>query len=116
MARAILRELSTAIVQDVVQDPRVNTLITLYDAEVSSDLLHVKVRVGGALNRRAIQRSTAGLNSASGFLQHYLNKKLRFRRVPHLHFLPLTTIKKNFTTVQKLDAYAQRSQRSGTTQ
>ncbi len=103
IARTIMRELATAIAQEVVQDPRISRLVTLCDATLSSDYSRLTVLVGGVMNRRSLQRSVAGLNSARGFLQRHLNQRLRLRRVPHLQFVPHITLKKNFDMVQRLD-------------
>ena len=103
IARTIMRELATAVAQEVVQDPRISRLVTLCDVTLSADHSRLTILVGGVMNRRALQRSVAGLNSARGFLQRYLNQRLRLRRVPHLQFVPHITLKKNFDMVQRLD-------------
>ena len=108
LAHSIMRELATAIAQDMVQDPRVSTLATIYHVHLSSDLSQATVRVGGMLNQRALHRSVAGLNSARGFLQHYINQRLRLRRVPRLKFVLHTTLKENFKIAQRLGWHHER--------
>lgn len=90
VADQIQRELSELIYKGI-KDPRLNTLITITDVEVSQDLGIAKVFLS-FLNKDEV--SMGILNQAAGFLRHELGKKIRMRKIPELRFILDSTVEK----------------------
>lgn len=85
LAGDIKREL-TDIVHNNIKDPRVDTLVSLTDVDVSSDLSHAKVYVSKIGSDSERQELVDVLNKAAGFIRTQLSKRLKTRTVPELHF------------------------------
>ena len=70
-----------------VKDPRVNGMLTIVRAEVSSDLSYATVRISAMEGMEQTRRSVRGLSSASGYIRRELGKRLQLRKVPELRFV-----------------------------
>lgn|SRR5574344_1029096 len=97
-------EISQMILRGEVKDPRVSTFISINRVEVSNDLCYGKVYVSSFLADAQVQKGVDGLNSAAGFIQSTIAKKLRIRQFPKLSFCVDTGMKEGFEMVQKLNA------------
>ena len=86
-----------------IKDPRVSTFLTINRVEVAKDLAYAKVYVSSFLNESQIQKGVEGLNSAAGFIQSSIAKKLTIRQFPRLTFVVDTSIKEGFDMVNKLN-------------
>ncbi|MBQ9494197.1 MAG: 30S ribosome-binding factor RbfA [Treponema sp.] len=96
-------EIATLIITGQVKDPRVSTFLTVNRVELSKDLCHGKAYVSSFLSDAQVKRGVEGLNSAAGFIQSSIAKKLRIRQFPHLTFYVDTAMKQGFEMVQKLN-------------
>lgn len=86
IAEEIKRDM-TDIIRNDVHDPRIDTLISVTDVTVTSDLSHAKIfvsKIGTDYDRKELVKV---LNNASGFIRTLLSKRLKTRTVPELHFL-----------------------------
>ena len=88
MARVnqLLREELSDLAQWQLKDPRLGTLMTITEVDVSPDLRHAHVYVsvmGDAEEQKAV---IEGLSSAAGFLRRSLHGRLKLRHIPELHF------------------------------
>ncbi len=96
-------ERSRMILTQQIKDPRVSTFLNINRVEITSDLSYAKVYVSSFMNERQTLRGVKGLESAAGFIQTTLSKKLRLRQFPKLTFLLDNSIKEGFEMVQKLN-------------
>jgi len=94
-------EISKLIITEQVKDPRVSTFLTVNRVDVSNDLCYGKVYVSSFLPDAQVKTGVEGLNSAAGFIQSTIAKKLRIRQFPHLTFYVDTAMKEGFEMVQK---------------
>jgi ribosome-binding factor A len=85
IAEQIQRELAEVIRLEL-KDPRVASLVTLTDVEVSHDQSHAKVFFTLLGDAQKIDETTIGLKRAAGFLRTELSKRLKLRTVPQLDF------------------------------
>ncbi len=97
-------EISQLILRSEIKDPRVSTFLTINRVEVSNDLRYAKVYVSSFLADAQVEKGVDGLNSAAGFVQTSIAKKLRIRQFPKLTFYVDTGMKEGFNMVQKLNA------------
>ncbi|WP_294429584.1 30S ribosome-binding factor RbfA [uncultured Treponema sp.] len=103
LGEQIRDEISTLIMLQKVKDPRVSTFLTINRVEVAKDLAYAKVYVSSFLNESQIRKGVEGLNSAAGFIQSSIAKKLTIRQFPKLTFVVDTSIKDGFDMVNKLN-------------
>ena len=96
-------EISKMILTQQIKDPRVSTFLNINRVEITSDLSYAKVYVSSFMNDRQTLRGVKGLESAAGFIQTTLSKKLRLRQFPKLTFILDSSIKEGFEMVQKLN-------------
>ena len=93
----IQRELSE-IIQRSVKDPRVE-FCTVTQAEVSSDLKYVDVKVSVIGDETQKDNTLAGLKSAAGFLRREIGRRLTLRYSPELRF----TLDESVDYLMKID-------------
>ena len=85
IAEQIQRELAEVIRLEL-KDPRVATLVTITDVEVSPDQSHAKVFFTLLGDSSQIAETTEGLKRATGFLRTQLAHRVKLRTVPQLEF------------------------------
>ena len=96
-------EISLLILRGEVKDYRVSTFLSINRVEVTSDLGYAKVYVSSFLTDNQVKRGVAGLNSAAGFIQSSIAKKMRIRQFPKLQFIVDSGMKSGFKMVQTLN-------------
>ena len=75
------------ILQREIKDPRLHSMITVSDVEVSRDLSHAKVFVTFlGLADDKVEDNLKILNDASGFVRSLIGKRIQARIVPHIRF------------------------------
>jgi ribosome-binding factor A len=104
LGEQIREEISTMIMKEQIKDPRVSTFLSVNLVEVSADLGYAKVYVSSFMKDKSILKGVEGLQSAAGFIQHALGKKLTVRKIPKLTFVADSSIKEGFEMVNKLNA------------
>lgn len=102
LGEQIRDEISALILGGKIKDPRVSTFLTIHRVEVSGDLGHAKVYISSFLSPADTRKGVKGLDSAAGFIQTILSKKLRLRQFPHLHFIFDESIREGFDMVRKI--------------
>lgn len=90
----VVREVAAEAILFEMKDPRVKN-VTVTRAEVSGDLQHAKIFVSVMGSDRDQKLTMHGLNSAAGFVQAKLAKRLTTRFVPHVAFVVDHGIKKS---------------------
>ncbi|MBR1402901.1 MAG: 30S ribosome-binding factor RbfA [Treponema sp.] len=103
LGEQIRDEISKLIMLQKVKDPRVSTFLTINRVEVARDLAYAKVYVSSFLNESQVKKGVEGLNSAAGFIQSSIAKKLSIYKFPRLTFVADTSIKEGFDMVNKLN-------------
>jgi len=103
LGEQIREEISALILSGKVKDPRVSTFLSVNRVEVSGDLGFAKVYVSSFMSVRDTKQGVRGLESAAGFIQSTLGKKLRLRQFPHLTFIFDDSIREGFEMVRKID-------------
>lgn len=103
LGEQIREEISALILGGKIKDPRVSTFLSINRVEVSGDLGFAKVYVSSFMSDRETKQGVRGLESASGFIQSTLGKKLRLRQFPHLTFVYDESIKEGFEMVHKIN-------------
>ena len=103
LGEQIRDEISKLIMLQKVKDPRVSTFLTINRVEVARDLAYAKVYVSSFLNESQVKKGVEGLNSAAGFIQSSIAKKLSIYKFPKLTFVADTSIKEGFNMVNKLN-------------
>ncbi|MBX7073173.1 MAG: 30S ribosome-binding factor RbfA [Pirellulales bacterium] len=92
-AEAIREVVSMAILADL-QDPRVRD-VTVTHVEVAPDMRHAKVHVSVMGNETKQNLSLRGLESAAGYLQSKIAKRIDTRYTPRLQFVLDQGVKKS---------------------
>lgn len=90
----VVREVAAEAILFEMKDPRVKG-VTVTRAEVAADLQHAKVFVSVMGSEREQKLTMHGLNSAAGFVQAKLAKRLTTRYVPHVSFVLDLGVKKS---------------------
>ena len=108
---SLLREeIGSLILRNEIKDPRVDSMVSVTGVEVSKDLAYAKVRISGFKDREQIESAVDGLNSAAGFIQGRLGRKLRFKSTPVLTFRADHSIEEGFNVNKKIDEVANKQQ------
>ena len=104
LGEQIREEIASMIISGHIKDPRVSAFLNINRVEVSADLAYAKVYVSSFLADKTVEKGVKGLESAAGFIQTSLSKKLRLRQFPKLQFITDTSIKEGMEMVRKLNA------------
>jgi ribosome-binding factor A len=100
VAEAIREVVSMAILTEL-KDPRVRHVTVTY-VEVSPDLRHAKVHVSIMGDEAAERLSLRGLDSAAGFLQYKVARRLETRYTPQISFVLDQGVKKSIAVARIL--------------
>jgi len=103
LGNQIRDEISMLIAKEQVKDPRVSTHLCVNRVEVARDLAYATVYVSSFLSDGQLKVGVDGLNSAAGFIQSSIAKKLTIRKFPKLTFVVDTGMKEGFYMVEKLN-------------
>ncbi len=98
----IREQLSNLIMQGVIKDPRVDSLLSITHVKVSKDLGYADVYISSIRSDKNTEKAVTALNHAAGFIQHKLRGKLRLKNTPVLRFKKDDTIAEGFRITQKL--------------
>ena len=96
-------EISQMILRGEIKDPRVSTFLSVNRVEVTQDLSYAKIYISSFLSDGKVELGVDGLNSAAGFIQSSITKKLRIRKFPKFTFLVDSGMHEGFRMVQKLN-------------
>ena len=86
-----------------IKDPRVNEFLSINKVEVSGDLAFAKVYVSSFLDDASVERGVQGLQSAAGFIQSTIARKVSIYRFPKFTFVADYSMKEGYKMVQKLN-------------
>ena len=103
LGEQIRQEISTMILRHEIKDPRVSEFLDINRVEVAGDLAYAKVYVSSFMDDASVRRGVAGLQSAAGFIQSVLAKKITTYRFPKFTFIADFSMKDGYRMVQKLN-------------
>lgn len=83
---SLLKEVISEVVARDVRNPRVNTLVTVTQVDISNDLHHAKVYISVIGNEQDKAQTLEALESAAGFIAVQASKKVVMRYFPALTF------------------------------
>ncbi|TXT44172.1 MAG: ribosome-binding factor A [Spirochaetes bacterium] len=96
-------EIASLIASGEVRDPRVNTFVSVTRVEPSRDGSTAKVWVSCLSEEEgAAALAAQGLNSAAGFIQSQIGRRVRLRLTPVLRFLEDRGIREGFEMTEKI--------------
>ena len=104
LGEQIREEIAKMLLKHEIKDPRVNEFLSINHVEVVADLAYAKVFVSSFLDDKSVERGVDGLNSAAGYIQSVVAKKISTYRFPKLTFVADFSMKDGYKMVQKLDA------------
>jgi ribosome-binding factor A len=96
------RELSKLLEREV-NDPRLDSIISLTRVEVSHDLRNAKVYVSVLGEESSKLEVIEGFNTASNYLRRKLSASIRLRIIPHLSFYYDNSIEQGAKVLKMLD-------------
>lgn len=79
-------ELLTGILTKELKDPRIDSLVSITDVQVTRDLSYATVYISKIASNKEKEEIIEILNKAKGFLRSTLSKKMSLRSVPELNF------------------------------
>lgn len=102
LGEQIREEIAQMILRQQIKDPRVSTFLSVNRVDVSGDLSYAKVYISSFMSDEETERGVEGLQSAAGFIQTRLSKKLTVRQFPRITFVRDESIKEGIEMVWKL--------------
>ncbi len=85
IAKELQKEIS-AILATEIKDPRINSLISVTDVDLTNDLEQAKVYISSLGDLDEKEDILDGLKNASGFIKRELGIRLKLRNIPELVF------------------------------
>lgn len=102
-------EIAQIILHGDIKDPRVSEFLSINRVEVTTDLSYAKIYVSSFLSDAQLEKGVDGLNSAAGFIQSVIAKKMRLRQFPRFTFVVDSGMKGGFRMIQKLNELEEES-------
>jgi len=83
-----LQKKIAVIIQYSLEDPRIKTIITVSDVQVSKDLSHAQIFVSflKSDDKLNVKKMLIILNKATGYIRSLLCQRMRLRIVPNIIF------------------------------
>ena len=103
LGEQLRKEISSMLMKHESKDPRVNEFLSINKVEVSGDLAFAKVYVSSFLDDASVERGVQGLQSAAGFIQSTIARKVSIYRFPKFTFVADYSMKEGYKMVQKLN-------------
>lgn len=82
----VMREISQ-IIRTELKDPRVSTMTSITDVNVTTDLKYCTVYVSVLGGKEEADKTLEGLRKAGGFIRYELAHRLNLRNTPELKFV-----------------------------
>jgi len=83
---SLLKQVISEVVTRDVRNPKVNTLVTITEVDISKDLHNARVYVSVIGTNEDKKQTLAALQSAAGFISVHASKKITIRYFPTLTF------------------------------
>ena len=82
----LIRQEISELLRQQINDPRLNSFISVTKVSTSPDLSHAKVFVSTFGDEASKSEISQGFTAASGFLRRELARRLRLKHIPELSF------------------------------
>jgi len=99
---SLLRDELTNVILRGTKDPRIDTLVSITELEVSRDLSLAKVYVSYYGSKEKREEIIRALNHAAGFFQREVAARVRLRFTPHFVFVYDESIERGFRVTETL--------------
>ena len=86
VAELMKREIAGILAHEL-RDPRVSSMVSVTDVEVTHDLSFARVFVSTLSEGEERERELAALQRAAGYVRHLLAPRLGLREVPEIRFV-----------------------------
>ena len=97
------KEISWILTKDI-RDPRLSMLVTITEAEISTDLRQANIYVSILGTDLEKQATVQTLRTASGFIQRELKPRLALKYVPYLFFKLDKSIEEGMRMLEVMDS------------
>jgi len=87
----LLREEIGNIILKELQDPRIG-FVTVTGVSVSNDLKHARIYISVMGSSEETEQTFLGLESARGFIQNCIGRRVKLRYTPEITFRPDTSV------------------------
>lgn len=91
------------IIRSGIKDPRIAPLTSVVSVEVAPDLKTCKAWISVLGDKKAIEDTLAGLQSASGYIKSRLAKEINLRNTPEIRFVMDQSIAYGVSMSKKID-------------
>ncbi len=95
-------EIASLVLRGEVKDPRVHGLLSITRVEAAKDFSFAKVYVSSLTGGEDLVSAVEGLNSAHGFIQQAIGRKIRLRLTPKLVFIADAGVAEGFEINEKI--------------
>lgn len=109
LGEQLRQEVANMILRHEIKDPRVNEFLTINRVEVAGDLAYAKVYVSSFMDENSVKRGVQGLQSAAGFIQSTIAKKLTIYKFPKMTFIADFSMRDGYDMIQKLNTLEEES-------
>lgn len=99
---SLLKEVISEVVRIDVDNPKIPTLITITEVDISKDLQHAKVMFSLIGTEEEKKECLAALQSAAGFISVLASKKVVMRHFPSLFFKIDNSVEKHLRIEEAL--------------
>lgn len=102
MSSTLKKEISQAIMSDV-KDPRMLSMVTILDLEISKNMKYIKVIISlYSDNENDNIKTLDALNHAAGYISSIVSKNLRMRFAPEIRFVRTDSLVKSMEIHRQL--------------
>lgn len=98
----VRRELSN-IISHKIKDPRIHSMTSVVDCEVTPDLKFCKAYISVLGDKEAQEETLAGLRSAEGFVRKELARSINLRYTPEITFIMDQSIEYGVNMSKRID-------------
>jgi ribosome-binding factor A len=109
----LIRKEISELLQEQVQDPRLDGFISITEVTTSDDLRNTKIYISVLGDEQKKNDALKGFEAAKGFFRNQLSKRLLLRQVPELMFLLDNSIERGNRMVNLIDEVIARDSGDG---
>ncbi|EKE04319.1 MAG: hypothetical protein ACD_20C00086G0009 [uncultured bacterium] len=100
--KALIKEISD-IIQRHVKDPRISGIVSVTDAETSSDYKFAKVYVSVYGSDEQKEQTLEALQDSASYIRGELGKRIRTRNTPELEFIRDDSLERGSRITELID-------------
>lgn len=108
-----VKKVVSELIFNGLKDPRINSMTTITNVEVTRDLRFAKIYVSVLGNKEEKENTITGLESAKGFIRKEIGKKIDLRYVPEPIFYLDESIEQGIYMSKLIDDLSKNTNDSG---